>query len=231
MLLTTPAANVPLANPLRLVRTRLTSAVLTDAQLIVLAALPVKPANLLRLKMMITIIPAVPAAELAPIPAPARVILLQNQADRLVQRQQSAGKPAIITARHLIPTAIPARADIQHLVQTDTPARHLKNVLAAQLQGLVTNVNQLLQNYMNMSARRLVNVAETLVPANMPHAKEPEVPRNILISTESVTMDMNAGLAKNPITIKPILQFSQKITMIFLGKFYIFLNIIKNCFL
>ena len=47
-LLTTPAANVPLANPLRLVRTRLTSAALTDARPIVPAALLVKPANLLR---------------------------------------------------------------------------------------------------------------------------------------------------------------------------------------
>ena len=58
---------------------------------------------------MMTIIPAVPAAELAPIPAPARVILLQNQAGRLVRRQQSAEKPAIITASQAVPIPAPAR--------------------------------------------------------------------------------------------------------------------------
>ena len=48
MHLTTPAVSVPLANLLRLVHTRLTSAALTDARLIARVVPLVKAVNLLR---------------------------------------------------------------------------------------------------------------------------------------------------------------------------------------
>ena len=48
MLFITPVANVPLANLLRLVHTRLTSAALTDARLIARVVPLVKAVNLLR---------------------------------------------------------------------------------------------------------------------------------------------------------------------------------------
>ena len=68
----------------------------------------------------------------------------------------------------LIRTAIPAQADIQHLVQTDTPVRHLKNVLAAQRPVPVTSANPPPQ-----SAPKADGAAATVDVVQMtPNAKE-----------------------------------------------------------
>ena len=96
MLLTTPAVNVSLANPLRLVHIHPTKIVLTDVQPIVLAALLVKHAILPRMTVMTTI-PAV--EELVPIPVQARGILLPNPAEKLAPQQQFAEKLVIIIAK------------------------------------------------------------------------------------------------------------------------------------
>ena len=141
MLLTTPAANVPLAI-LVLIHARqdqLLLIVLPDTQpkpsVLLNAEIPVIPAWQMNLMILATaflerpvlrdiiVLLTAPAANVrlvqkmkkfVPIPVPAKDIILHNPAGRLVRQRLFAVKPVIITASPAVPIPAPAKDIILH---------------------------------------------------------------------------------------------------------------------